>query len=257
MSTNNARTTADIEKMSTNKIGMTTDIESNPTMSDKAPDGKATNTDIENVTRKIVVMIGRKWDVSAVTGRYMSTDFVGNMVYCTTRSNVAHNFLRLKEGTIYSIKNFDVKPNKEEYRILKNDPIMVEFDGSTTIRKALVKAEGFMLLVNPFIAKLFLQSFNIFENRNQSIRVTLWDVLGDALIEKKTKHPGICPVVVTSVSAMFYNNKLYLSSSSSTMIFNNAEILTLKTSRIYKNSCVNPKDHSLLVDLSQPRVGML
>ncbi|GKE21548.1 reverse transcriptase domain-containing protein, partial [Tanacetum coccineum] len=224
MSTNNTGTIADIEKMSTNNVGMTADIESNPAMSDNAPDGKATNTAIESkqvmvpkvrqssvklfldqlqvgVTGTIVVMIGLKWD--------------GNMVHCTARSNVAHNFLRLKEGTIYSIKNFAVKPNKEEYRILKNDPVMVEFDGSTTIRKALVKAEGFVRFPFQLVDfdnieptnKYFIDvtgyvtnvgrtthlksgsrnlDFHLANHRNQSIRVTLWGALGDALTEKKT-----------------------------------------------------------------------
>nr|GEY62167.1 nucleic acid-binding, OB-fold protein [Tanacetum cinerariifolium] len=68
-------------------------------MSDKAPGGKAANTDIEinqimflkvrqtnmelfldqlqfDVTGTIMVMIGRKWDVSVVIGRYLSTNFV-------------------------------------------------------------------------------------------------------------------------------------------------------------------------------------
>nr|GEU45791.1 reverse transcriptase domain-containing protein [Tanacetum cinerariifolium] len=223
MSANNAGTTADIEKMSTNNVGMTADIESNPTMSDIAPDGKATDTDIESkqvmvpkarqssvelflnqlqvdVTGTIIVMIGRKWDVSVVNGRYLSTDFVvfdakGNMVDCTARSNVAHNFLRLHEGTIYSIKNIAVKPNKEEYRILKNDPIMVEFDGSTTIRKALVKAEGFVRF--PFQ----LVDFDNIEPTNNK----------------------------------YFIDKLYLSNNSSTMIFDNAEIPALKTLRLYEN----------------------
>nr|GEX23498.1 hypothetical protein [Tanacetum cinerariifolium] len=52
------------------------------------------------------------------------------------KATVSYNFLRLKEGGIYSVKKFAVKPNKDEYRILKNDAYMLEFDGSTTIRKA-------------------------------------------------------------------------------------------------------------------------
>ncbi|GKD93127.1 replication protein A 70 kDa DNA-binding subunit C-like protein [Tanacetum coccineum] len=189
---------------------------------------------------------------------------------------------------------------------------MVEFDGSTTIRKAFVKAEGFVrypfelvdfdsieatnnkylidvagyvtnvgrtthlksgsrnldfhlanhklvivYAVNPFIPEMVLKSFHVFENKNQSIRVTLWGALGDLLIEKKTKHAGMCPVVVISTSAKFYNNKLYLSSSSSTMIFDDAEIPTLKTLRLYENSGVAPQNASLAVNLSQPRVGTL
>nr|GEY36748.1 hypothetical protein [Tanacetum cinerariifolium]GEY36764.1 hypothetical protein [Tanacetum cinerariifolium] len=73
-----------------------------------------------DVTGTIVVMIGRIWDVNAITGRYLSTDFVvsdskGNMIHCSAKSNVAHNFLRMKEGGIYAVKNFVVV---DEYRIL-------------------------------------------------------------------------------------------------------------------------------------------
>nr|GEX79795.1 ABC transporter B family member 25 [Tanacetum cinerariifolium] len=93
-----------------------------------------------DVTSTIVVMIGRIWDVNAITGRYLSMDFVvcnskGNMIHCNAKSNVAHNFLRMKEGRIYAIKNFVVVPNKDEYRIFKQDMFMLEFDGETTIRK--------------------------------------------------------------------------------------------------------------------------
>ncbi|GJU02591.1 hypothetical protein Tco_1112929 [Tanacetum coccineum] len=112
--------------MSANKAGMTSDIGSKQAMSDKAASRKAANTDIESkkvtfpkvrhvnvelfldqlhvdVTGTIVVMIGQKWDVS------------GNMVHCTARENVAYKFFKLKEGAIYSIKNFTVKPDKGEY----------------------------------------------------------------------------------------------------------------------------------------------
>ncbi|GJZ99937.1 ribonuclease H-like domain-containing protein, partial [Tanacetum coccineum] len=56
-----------------------------------------------DVTSTIVVMVERVWDVNAVTGRYLSTDFVvsdskGNMIHCSAKSSVAHNFLRMKEG---------------------------------------------------------------------------------------------------------------------------------------------------------------
>nr|GEV09020.1 hypothetical protein [Tanacetum cinerariifolium] len=59
------------------------------------------------------------------------------MIHCSAKSNVAHNFLRMKEGRIYAVKNFVVVPNKDEYRIFKQDMFMLEFDGETTIRKEL------------------------------------------------------------------------------------------------------------------------
>lgn len=66
-------------------------------------------------------------------------------MHCTARCNISHNFVdRLKEGIIYSIKDFTVLPNKDEYRIMKDDAYMIEFDGATTVRKASVKADGFV-----------------------------------------------------------------------------------------------------------------
>ncbi|GKD25852.1 zinc finger, CCHC-type containing protein [Tanacetum coccineum] len=101
------------------------------------------------VTGTIFVMLCRIWDVSAVTGRYLSTDMVvsdawGNAIHCSARSNVAHNFIKLKEGVIYCIKKFVVHPNKEEYRIRKDDAFMLEFNGATSARKSLVKGVGFV-----------------------------------------------------------------------------------------------------------------
>lgn len=68
----------------------------------------------------------------------------GNVIHCTAKSTVAHNFLRLKEGGVYSIKNFIVMHNKDEFRVRKDDTFMLEFDGSTIIRKSLVISEGFV-----------------------------------------------------------------------------------------------------------------
>ncbi|KAL6568816.1 hypothetical protein OROHE_003557 [Orobanche hederae] len=67
------------------------------------------------VTGTIVFMVCRVWDVTAVTGRYLSTDFI---VY-------------------------DSKPNKDQYRIIKTGSFMLELDGTTTTRKVYVKADGF------------------------------------------------------------------------------------------------------------------
>ncbi|GKC67494.1 DNA helicase PIF1, ATP-dependent [Tanacetum coccineum] len=56
---------------------------------------------------------------------------VGNMIHCSEKSNVAHNFLRMKEGGIYVVKNFVVVPNKDEFRIFKQDLFML--DSSSTV----------------------------------------------------------------------------------------------------------------------------
>lgn len=66
-------------------------------------------------------------------------------MHCTTKASVSHNFVdKLKDGMIYLIKDFTVIANKDEYRVLKDSAWMIEFDGSTTVRKAAVKPDGFV-----------------------------------------------------------------------------------------------------------------
>nr|GEU73399.1 hypothetical protein CTI12_AA123990 [Tanacetum cinerariifolium] len=101
------------------------EVESKQVMSAK---GLANGSHVD-VTGIVVVMIGRKWDVNKITSRYLSTNFVVS---------------NAKEGGIYSIKKFVVHRNKEEYRIRKNDTFMIELDRATSIRKAFVKADGFV-----------------------------------------------------------------------------------------------------------------
>ncbi|GJR53317.1 DNA helicase PIF1, ATP-dependent [Tanacetum coccineum] len=149
------------------------------------------------------------------------------MIHYTAKGNIAHNFLRLKEGSIYSIRNFAVHPNKDDFRVVKHATFMLEFDGSTTI-------------------------YNLPENRGQALRVTLWGGLGDVLIKKKIKHARMCAVVLTSMSAKHYNNKLYLSSSSSTTIYDDESIPTLQELKKGKASKA-----TVPVDFSQPKEGTL
>ncbi|GJT59963.1 hypothetical protein Tco_1003496 [Tanacetum coccineum] len=101
-------------------------------------------------TGVITVMIYHSWDVHTLTGRYVSTDFVmsdvkGNAIYSNAKANVAHNFLKLKEGLVYCLKIFVVQSNKEEYRIFRNHTYMIELDGATFVRKASVKSDKLYL----------------------------------------------------------------------------------------------------------------
>nr|GEX25429.1 hypothetical protein [Tanacetum cinerariifolium] len=153
---------------------------------DKPDNGSESNSELfldqlgMDLTGTIIVMLGRMWDVSAVTGRYLSTGFV-----------------------------------MSDAKILKNDVYMLEFDRSTTIRKASVKAVGFVRY--PFQLQDFdgiessdnkrtnhLKSgsrnldFHLANHRGQSTRVTLW---GD---------------------------KVYLSSTSSTVIYDDDAIPAIK-----------------------------
>ncbi|KAL6513881.1 hypothetical protein OROHE_019337 [Orobanche hederae] len=209
-------------------------------------------------------MICRKWDVNAVTGRYLSTDFLisdgkGNTMHCTAKSKTSHIFVdRLKEGIIYTINDFAVLPNTEDYRIKKESAYIIEFHGGTTVRRSPVKADGFvrhpfdlidfddlhvsnnkyLIDVVGYVTNVGRSTqqrtgsktldFYLTNQRGQSVRVTIWGSLGDVLIEKKIKRAGLHAVILTSVNAKLYNNKLYLSSSSSTLILDDAEIPAMK-----------------------------
>ncbi|KAL6561315.1 hypothetical protein OROMI_016916 [Orobanche minor] len=217
-----------------------------------------------NVSGPIVAMVCRKWDVNAVTGRYLSTDFLisdgrGNIMHCTAKSNTAHNFVdKLKDDIIYYINDFTVLSNKEDYQITKDSAYMIEFDGATSMRRSSVKPYGFVRhpfdLIdfdnlqptnNKFLIDVVGYVTNVGrsiqqrtgsrtldffpgQSKGQSVRVTLWGGLGDVLIEKKTKNVGLYAIILTSVNAKHYNNKLYLLSSSSTLILDDAEIPALK-----------------------------
>ncbi|GKE76712.1 hypothetical protein Tco_1542832 [Tanacetum coccineum] len=95
------------------------------------------------VTGTIVVMICRMWDVHAATGRYLSIDLIISDTKAYSEGNIAHNFSWLKEGAIYSVKNFTVVPNKDEFCVMRFADLMLEFDGETTVQKSFVKSNGF------------------------------------------------------------------------------------------------------------------
>ncbi|GKA07139.1 DNA helicase PIF1, ATP-dependent [Tanacetum coccineum] len=148
-----------------------------------------------DVTGTIVVMIGRIWDVNAIIGRYMSTDFVvsdskGNMIHCSAKSNVAHNFLRIGSERDNTVRKVSV-----DFRLVDLNQIEV------TNSKYLIDVA-----------------------RGYSLRVTLRGGLGDVLVEWKTNHVSMCAVVLTRMFVKDYNNKLYLSSSSSTVICDDDDI---------------------------------
>nr|GEU52391.1 uncharacterized protein [Tanacetum cinerariifolium] len=177
-----------------------------------------------DVTGTIVVMIGRVWDVNAVTGCYLSTDFVvsdskGNMIHCTAKSSVAYNFLRLKEGDIVGY---------------------VTNVGQTSYTKTGSKTLEFYLA----------------NQRGQLLWVTLWGELRDVLVENKIKHTGFGAMVLTGMSGKEYNNKSYLSSTSSMVFCDDDDIQCLQELKA-DDSCAAPSKAPLAIDCSQPREGTL
>nr|GEW01898.1 zf-CCHC domain-containing protein/DUF4219 domain-containing protein/UBN2 domain-containing protein [Tanacetum cinerariifolium] len=171
----------------------------------------------------IMVMICRMWDVSFATGWYHSTNFIvsdekGNLMHCTTCGNIAHNFLWLKDGVIYSVKNFTVQQNKDDFRMLIFAHFIIEMDMDTVVRKSSVRPDGFGRYPFQLVEFDSLKPINnqyligkALNSKGQSVKVTLWGGLGEILIEKCTRHVGLYPIVLTTMSMKLYNIKPIMS----------------------------------------------
>ncbi|GJY88422.1 zinc finger, CCHC-type containing protein [Tanacetum coccineum] len=185
------------------------------------------------MTETIIVMFYRIWDVSVVTSRYLSTDLVvsdamGNIVHCTARASIAHNFIKLKVRGYILSKTLWFNQTRRNIVLEKMIPPGLSLTGL----QLLAKADGFVRhpfklvdfnSIKPTNGKYLIDvagyitnvgrsiqqrtgsrtlDFYLANQRGQTLRVTLWGGLGDVLIQKKT--------------------------NSSTLIFDDADIPTLK-----------------------------
>ncbi|GKC62980.1 reverse transcriptase domain-containing protein [Tanacetum coccineum] len=168
---------------------------------------------------------------------------VGDLMHYTARGNIAHNFLRLKEGGVYSVKNFTFVPNKDEFRVMRFAVLMLEFDGETTVQKSFVKSNALLALsLNKYLADVAGYVTNV--SRTTQTRT------------EDIHHVGLYPVVITVMSVKLYKNRLYLSSTSSTLIIDDEKILVLKRMKT-DNSGVELTKEILPADNTTPKAGTL
>ncbi|GJS05280.1 outer membrane protein porin [Tanacetum coccineum] len=197
------------------------------------------------VTGTIVLMLCRMWDVYATTGRYLSTDFVvcdskGNTMHAIARNSIAHNVIKLKEGGIYSVNFFAVQPNKDEFQVLKNATFMFELDGSTTIRKVFVKPDGFIRFPFEMVDfehlettnnKYLIDAAGYVTNVGRTVQQkTCSKTLDFHLANSSAGYPMGVPwgVVDQKKEPTMLGCRLYLSSTSSTLILDDEEIPEIK-----------------------------
>ncbi|GJW87882.1 reverse transcriptase domain-containing protein [Tanacetum coccineum] len=189
-------------------------------------------------TGTIVVMICRMWDVNAATCRYLSIDFIvfdtkGNLMHCTVRGNIAHNFLRLKEGAIYSVKNFTVLPNKDEFRLVEIDAL------EPTNNKYLIDAAGYVTIVG-----------RITQMRTGSKTL-------DFYLANCRSYIFCLPVILTPLWTTDIIITIALSSStSSTLIVDDDKILVLKRLKT-DDSGVELTKEILPANNTMPKAGTL
>ncbi|XP_071740457.1 uncharacterized protein [Rutidosis leptorrhynchoides] len=205
---------------------------------------------------QVQVMICRSWDTHTIYGKYLGTEFIasdeqGNIIQLTAKSNVAHHFIsRLKDGFVYLLTNFDVISNRDDYRILKDNALMIELNGSTLLRKQpttdtspfirhpfnCIQIEDLQPTLGKFVvdplppgesARAILE-FDLENERGKTIRTTLWGDLGDYFLKRKPAAPAYYYIILSYVVVKKeFNGVLSLSSTSSTIIIDNAEIPAL------------------------------
>nr|GEY32647.1 hypothetical protein [Tanacetum cinerariifolium] len=88
----------------------------------------------------------------------------------------------MKESGIYAVKNFVVVPNKNEYRIFKQDMFMLEFDRETTIRNVSVDPHGYLRY--PF-RLVDLDQIEVTNSKGYSLRDRLWGGLVDSSLPRE------------------------------------------------------------------------
>ncbi|XP_071713141.1 replication factor A protein 1-like [Rutidosis leptorrhynchoides] len=211
---------------------------------------------------QVKLMICRSWDTHTVYGRYLSTDFIasdekGNIIQLTAKSNVAHHFIaRLKDGVVYLLHGFDVIANRTEYRIMKDNSLMIELTGSTFLRrqstsdttgftrhpfncieledleptmgKFVVDVVGYAVNIgapDPHKAGSNTLEFDLANERGKAIRTTLWGSLGPAFLERQPSAPASYYILLSSVTVK--QDAITLSSTSATLLIDDLQIPAL------------------------------
>ncbi|XP_071738717.1 replication protein A 70 kDa DNA-binding subunit E-like [Rutidosis leptorrhynchoides] len=214
----------------------------------------------------VKVMICRMWDTHTPYGKYLSSDFItsnekmGNVIQLTAKHNIAHHFItRLKEGSVYLLKDFEVVANRDEYRILRANNVIIQLQGATYFERQtiavtdgyirhpfdcieiedLVLTEGKYLIdvvgrvtkvgsVKPQRNGFSTMEFELANERGHKIPVTLWGGLVQELLDKLPASHALRCIILTSVSVRKnYFDVLAVSSSSATMIIDDSTIPTL------------------------------
>ncbi|XP_074290962.1 replication protein A 70 kDa DNA-binding subunit D-like [Silene latifolia] len=210
---------------------------------------------------KLKVRISRLWDVESPKKRgfIIFTDMVlideeGAYVHASLRGEAAPKLRqKLVEGKIYIMKNFEVVPNKDEYRVVSDSKIMLNFQFDTFVKMVnegenIIPKHRFDFM--PF--DLFDQRRNNFtvlsdifgrivdefgtdsdkeieieDQGGKRVRVKLWSRCSIDYTEQKKKlavENKLKIVTITSIMARDYNGFLSLAASSASKVYINLDI---------------------------------
>ncbi|KAL8170548.1 hypothetical protein V2J09_022352 [Rumex salicifolius] len=133
---------------------------------------------------------------------------------------VCYKWIKLIEGSVYSIKNFSTLPNKEKFRVRNSDPLIIELEGYTSQ----------VLNVQLIVLSAFRFSWFPYRNlpsttphRGTRVQVTLWGPLCCDFVQKREKHCNGAYIVIFP-SMHIKEFRALLSSTSATTLFDVVDI---------------------------------
>uniref|UniRef100_A0A7N2MNX6 DUF223 domain-containing protein n=1 Tax=Quercus lobata TaxID=97700 RepID=A0A7N2MNX6_QUELO len=195
----------------------------------------------------------------------MSVDLVlldekDNLIHASIRKSFVNHFRDMQEGKIYRIKYFGVVKNKDAYRIV-NHKYMIRFYATTSVKlletndeliakqkfelvpfdelkyladknTTLIDVIGEIVGISPMEKievrgkKLNKRLIELQDNRREKIRITFWDKFAKAINEEICFDNSMRPIIIiTSTTVKTYMRKLSLSSTNSSKLSVNLDIL--------------------------------
>ncbi|GJW29734.1 ATP-dependent DNA helicase PIF1-like protein, partial [Tanacetum coccineum] len=189
----------------------------------------------------------RMWDVHAARIDLIVSDAKGDLMHCTARA-VQHRSL------FYAVERRGDLLHEELYCFQ-----LVEIDAlEPTNNRYLIDVTGYVTNVGRTTQTRTGSKTLDFYLANWPANKS--DVVGggfgDMLIQKRTRHVGLYTVIITAMSVKLYNNMLYSSSTSPTLIIDDEKIFLLKQMKT-DDSGVDLTKGILPADNAVPKVGTL
>ncbi|VFQ89051.1 unnamed protein product [Cuscuta campestris] len=216
---------------------------------------------LESKNSAITARVSRLWDSYRFHDEkdLLSTDMVlidkqGSYIHASIKGSISHLFKkRIAEGSVYYIKNFNVVPNKAQYRVVGDNKLMIQLYPTTVVRSLSEDSLGIPTFAIPN-HRFDLLDFDKVESRMgetyiltgeiraEKVRVTLWGESVDNYMRQKSMlENGIIVGVFTSTLVKRYMNNAVLSSTSATKIYLDLdidEVIALK-----KKSSSSAREH--------------
>ncbi|VFQ93036.1 unnamed protein product [Cuscuta campestris] len=144
---------------------------------------------LESKNSAITARVSRLWDSYRFHDEkdLLSTDMVlidkqGSYIHASIKGSISHLFKkRIAEGSVYYIKNFNVVPNKAQYRVVGDNKLMIQLYPTTVVRSLSEDSLGIPTFAIPN-HRFYLLDFDKVESRMGETYI-LTDVVGQVCCE--------------------------------------------------------------------------